>query len=66
MKAYFTSAPSRSTPSLSQDIALHLHPRQLSPQPGNLHLLGAHRFAVGTLELTLTARLDPVEQRLFD
>lgn len=31
-----------------QDVALHLHPRQLGTQR-DLHLLGAHRLAVGAL-----------------
>jgi hypothetical protein len=30
----------------SQDVALHLHARQLRPQPADLHLLRAHDLAV--------------------
>jgi hypothetical protein len=43
-----------------------LHPGQLDTQSGNLHLLGAHRLAVGALELVLPVRLGPVEQRLLN
>jgi hypothetical protein len=51
----------------SQDVALHLDPRQLCTQSGLLHLQGTCRSrAVGPLQCALTLRLDPIEQCLFD
>ena len=39
----------------SQNVALHFHARQLSTQPGNLHLLGTHLgLAASALELALS------------
>jgi hypothetical protein len=68
MKAYFNSALShRVSRRFSQDVALHLHPRQLGPQPTDFHLLGTHfHFAVSALELALKLCLYPVEQGLVD
>ena len=43
MKAYFNAELShRVSRRFCQNIALHLHARQLGPQPADLHLLGAH------------------------
>ena len=71
MKAYFNqyrlSTRGLRRCRFSQDVALHLHARQLGPQPADLHLLGAHGgLAVSALELAQPVRLDPVEQRLID
>jgi hypothetical protein len=50
---------------LSQDVALHLHARQLGPQPADLHVPGAHDLVVSAFELALSISLDPVEQCLI-
>ena len=67
MKAYFKSTLlHRVSRRFSQYVALHLHACQLSAQPADFHLLGAHRrFTVRALELALALRLHPVEQRLL-
>jgi hypothetical protein len=71
MKAYFNqnrlSTRGWRRCRFSQDVALHLHARQLGSQPADLHLLGAHGgLAVCALELALLVGLDPIEQRLVD
>lgn len=45
---------------------MHLQPRVLRAQPGQLHLLGRHRLGAGCRQLAGGRRLDPVTQRLLD
>ena len=67
MKAYFKSTLlHRVSRRFSQNVTLHLHARQLSAQPADFHLLGAHRLAFSACELALPMGLEPVEQRLVD
>ena len=67
MKAYFKSILlHRVSRRFSQNVALHLHARQLSAQPTDFHLLGTHGLAVGSFEFALLMRVDPVEQRLVN
>ena len=64
-KVYFKSILShRVSRRFSQNVARHLPAHQLSPEPADLHLPGANRFAVHAFELSSTRRLDPVEQPL--
>ena len=68
MKAYFKSILlHRVSRRFSQNVALHLHARQLGPKSADFHLLSVDgRFAVRSRELALPMSLDPVEQRLID
>ena len=50
IQAYFTAIPSRSTPSLFYDVALHLHARQLRAEPCQLHLFGADAMQARAFE----------------
>ena len=45
---------------------MHLQPRVLRAQPGQLHLLGRHRLGACAHELACLGRLHPVAQRLLN
>ena len=49
-----------------ENVALHLHPRQLGPQAADLHLFGRHAsLAADFLQLAFPVRLHPVGQGLL-
>jgi hypothetical protein len=66
IQAYFTADPSRNMPPLFCDLQFHLEPRDLSAQPGQLHLLGSDLLGAGWIELARLRRFDPVAQRLLN
>ena len=66
IQAYFAVCPAQSTPRPFCDVALHLRPRHLRPQPGNFRLLRRHqrpRLSIRRhAQLTFGIRPHPVRQ----